>query len=84
MLQQVLAKRTFHGSSVVVNCDWSNWSRWTSCSKSCGGGIREKTRRVQTPARNGGVPCSGSGSQIESCNDQDCPGRILKQFQEII
>ena len=61
---------------VTVDCRWTSWSDWTSCSKTCGAGVREKSRQVQTPARNGGSQCLGSPKQIESCNDQDCPSKF--------
>ena len=36
---------------------------------------------MQTSAQNSGLPCSGSEMQAESCNDQECPGRLaINQF----
>ena len=67
---------------VTVDCDWTSWSDWSSCSKTCGAGVREKSRQVKTTAQNDGSPinlrfgspCSGSARQTESCNIQECPG----------
>merc|ERR1712062_340302 len=66
---------------VTVDCDWTSWSDWSSCSKTCGAGVRERSRQVKTTAQNDGSPinlrfgspCSGSARQTESCNIQECP-----------
>ena len=62
-----------------MDCLWSIWSEWAKCSKTCGDGVRKRVRHVQTSAQNGGLPCSGSEMQAESCNDQDCPGNKFKR-----
>merc|ERR1712079_104572 len=66
---------------VTVDCDWTSWSDWSSCSQTCGAGVREKSRQVKTTAQNDGSPinlrfgspCWGSARQTESCNIQECP-----------
>ena len=74
----ITVNNTFLLIIVTVDCTWSSWSDWTSCSKTCGGGIKEKSRQVQTPAENGGSRCPKSDrlSRI-ACNEHDCPGIIL-------
>merc|ERR1712087_5728 len=59
-------------NSDKVDCSWSTWSSWTSCSKTCGHGVKERTRQVLTPAQNRGSPCQGLSRQTQSCNDQGC------------
>ncbi|KAK6195018.1 hypothetical protein SNE40_000537 [Patella caerulea] len=66
--------------SCPVNGGWSLWStpRYSSCSKSCGGGIltRTYTRSCSNPTpRYGGRTCSGSTTRSErvSCNTAACP-----------
>merc|ERR1712079_328177 len=56
-----------------VDCRWNNWSDWTSCSKTCGQGSKNRRREVQTRARNGGSQCQGLSRQTQSCNVRDCP-----------
>jgi len=56
-----------------VDCRWNNWSDWTSCSKTCGQGSKNRRREVQTRARNGGSQCQGLSMQTQSCNVRDCP-----------
>lgn len=50
-----------------VNGDWSGWS---GCSVSCGGGTQTRSCTNPSPA-NGGASCGGSSTQ--SCNTQACP-----------
>lgn len=49
-----------------VNCQWSAWS---ACSVSCGGGTQTRYHVVE--AANGGNPCYGNYTQ--ACNTQECP-----------
>ncbi|HWQ59671.1 MAG TPA: thrombospondin type-1 domain-containing protein, partial [Candidatus Fimivivens sp.] len=46
-----------------------NWSDWSACSASCGGGIQTRTCTNPAPA-NGGADCVGSATQ--ACNTQSC------------
>uniref|UniRef100_A0A915K6N0 Uncharacterized protein n=1 Tax=Romanomermis culicivorax TaxID=13658 RepID=A0A915K6N0_ROMCU len=42
---------------------WSDWSEWSKCSRSCGQGNRQRTRKC-TPVADG---CLGSGDNVEPC-----------------
>jgi hypothetical protein len=55
-----------------VNCVVSDWSSYSTCDKSCGGGIQTKTRTVLTEPSNGGSTCPVL-TQTQSCNTQPCP-----------
>lgn len=57
--------------SCNVNCVVGSWGNWGSCSKSCGGGTRTRTRSVVTPQSGNGAACP-SLSQSQSCNTQCC------------
>uniref|UniRef100_A0A670ZQI7 Uncharacterized protein n=1 Tax=Pseudonaja textilis TaxID=8673 RepID=A0A670ZQI7_PSETE len=47
--------------------DWGFWSPWTSCTVSCGGGLRSRSRACDSPApRGGGDYCEGPPTQVES------------------
>ena len=57
-----------------VDCVWSSWSDWSSCSKSCDEGIKTKTRTKLTEASNGGSDCTGEVVNAIPCNEGECPG----------
>ena len=38
----------------TVNCQWGQWGTWTSCTQTCGGGIKTSTRKKQVQNGNGG------------------------------
>ncbi|XP_050404334.2 uncharacterized protein LOC126820417 isoform X1 [Patella vulgata] len=58
----------------LVNGGWSKWS-YTSCSVTCGQGIRTRFRHCNNPTpTNGGAYCEGHVSDAINCNQQKCPG----------
>ena len=56
------------GWNCYTRCD-GEWSAWSACSATCGGGTQTRTCTNPAPA-NGGLDCSGPSSQI--CNTQAC------------
>ena len=54
-----------------VDCILSDWSDWSSCSKSCGGGTHTRTRNIKQKPLNGGAPC-GPLEDTQDCNPQKC------------
>ena len=64
---------------VVVDGRWSNWGGWTSCSKSCGTGFKERFRSCTRPApKFGGKPCTGEVRETHECNNHPCPGKTRR------
>lgn len=55
------------------DCQWSEWTQWTPCSKLCGGGKIKRFRDIAIPRKNGGEPCVGQAEQEADCNVLDCP-----------
>ena len=51
---------------VALSSSAWKWSAWSSCTKSCGGGTKERSRLC------GGQPCSGEKPQIKTCNNIRC------------
>ncbi|KAG7490579.1 A disintegrin and metalloproteinase with thrombospondin motifs 3 [Solea senegalensis] len=58
---------------------WGSWSKYGSCSRSCGTGVRFRTRLCNNPApSNGGQDCPGVNYEYQLCNTDDCP----KHFED--
>lgn len=56
-------------SILVVDGGFTEWSAWTTCTKTCSG-IRHRTRSCSDPVpRCNGKPCQGDNSQTVTCND---------------
>ncbi|OWK57262.1 Hemicentin-1 [Lonchura striata] len=63
----------------AVDGKWSPWSSWSTCSVSCGGGSRQRTRHCSDPAPQfGGHKCEGSDIQMDFCNSDPCPALITQ------
>ncbi|XP_068809627.1 hemicentin-1 isoform X4 [Struthio camelus] len=57
-----------------VDGKWATWTSWSTCTVSCGGGSRQRTRRCSDPAPQfGGHKCEGNDIQIDFCNSDPCP-----------
>lgn len=55
-----------------VDCVVSDiWDEWGECSKKCGSGIKERTRKVVQEALNGGKPCPTTLEKIP-CEGNQC------------
>ncbi|XP_054082608.1 ADAMTS-like protein 1 isoform X4 [Zeugodacus cucurbitae] len=70
MLQQKRAKSSSIVSSAsgIKDGQWSGWSEWSTCSRSCDGGIMQQIRRCYNT--NG---CKGESVRYRICNMQPCP-----------
>lgn len=67
--------RVFAVCCVVVDGYWHEWSNWTSCNVSCGGGSIWRRRRCEQPLF-GGENCTGPSVELQDCNTFPCPGII--------
>ncbi|XP_033619477.1 A disintegrin and metalloproteinase with thrombospondin motifs 20 isoform X5 [Fukomys damarensis] len=57
-----------------VDGEWGPWRPYSSCSRTCGGGIKSTTRLCNRPEpRNGGKYCVGRRMKFRSCNTDSCP-----------
>ncbi|KPP59981.1 hypothetical protein Z043_122053, partial [Scleropages formosus] len=53
---------------------WGEWTAWTECTKSCGGGVRSRRRECDSPTPQGdGDYCEGRSTEISPCNTDHCP-----------
>lgn len=57
-----------------IDGQWSSWSEWSTCSRSCGGGVTSRERECNKPfPQYGGKQCEGVANVSMLCNDQECP-----------
>ncbi|MGH0153391.1 UNVERIFIED_CONTAM: hypothetical protein FKN15_041924 [Acipenser sinensis] len=58
-----------------MDCGWSAWTQWSSCSKTCDVGTRRRYRSgTNPPAAFGGRECPGSSVDMDFCSLQSCKG----------
>ena len=50
---------------------WTDWTEWSACSTSCGGGARSRTRKCAA-----GQICAGNNRDWQICNHQCCKGEL--------
>ena len=74
-----------------INGNYTGWSNWTECSKSCEGGTQYRSRNCTNPKpAYGGRNCSwlGPPDETRSCNDQPGPGNYknsqMNSFHETV
>ncbi|CAG04803.1 unnamed protein product, partial [Tetraodon nigroviridis] len=54
---------------------WGSWSKFGSCSRTCGGGVRSRSRQCNNPPpAYGGRDCPGSSFDYQMCNTEECAG----------
>uniref|UniRef100_A0A8C4KFQ2 ADAM metallopeptidase with thrombospondin type 1 motif 14 n=1 Tax=Dromaius novaehollandiae TaxID=8790 RepID=A0A8C4KFQ2_DRONO len=54
---------------------WSSWSKFGSCSRTCGGGVRSRSRSCSNPPpAYGGRHCPGATYEYQVCSPEECPG----------
>lgn len=64
--------------SEALDGGYTEWSAWTTCLASCGGGVQERFRKCsRPPPAFGGLDCRHIGPALESreCNNAPCPGK---------
>lgn len=60
-----------------ANGAWSSFGSYTSCTVTCGGGLKYRSRTCTNPSPSGGgSSCSGSSTQSASCNSDPCPATV--------
>ena len=65
----------------AVDGSWSIWGIWSSCSRTCGAGVKRRDRDCDDPQpQNGGDDCSGSDEQTQFCEESQCAGITKNTF----
>ena len=63
----------FSNFTFLVNGGWGVWGSFGKCSKTCGGGLKEKIRRCNKPsAKYGGLECNGKDKISRPCRIKPC------------
>merc|ERR1719235_51140 len=80
--------RACNSQSCESDCELSEWSKWTWCSKDCDGGTRKRTKHI-TKSPEGQGKCPGAWSkdrlQYKSCNNMRCPtGLTCKSELDVV
>ncbi|XP_070817740.1 hemicentin-1 [Chaetodon trifascialis] len=66
--------RRCQGKPCPVDGNWSEWSVWEECSRTCGQGNRTRVRICSNPpAQHGGRPCEGKAVEVIMCSVRPCP-----------
>ena len=79
-----------HFVKFLVDCMWSSWEAWSTCSKSCGGGKRSSKRtsnqlsqrdHPSNATTEGNDDCPTEDTREEECNADPCPGIHLSSLR---
>ncbi|KAK7002604.1 sushi von Willebrand factor type A EGF and pentraxin domain-containing protein 1 [Biomphalaria glabrata] len=62
-------------SACPIDGQFGDWTTWSPCSTTCGGGVMTRDRKCDSPAPSqGGQDCNMSEARdTKSCNQQACP-----------
>ncbi|XP_062392780.1 A disintegrin and metalloproteinase with thrombospondin motifs 2 [Sardina pilchardus] len=82
-------KHCFKGHCITLTPDilrqdgsWGQWSKFGSCSRTCGGGVRFRTRQCDNPIpANGGRTCYGNSYEFQLCSIEEC-AKAFADFRE--
>uniref|UniRef100_A0A3Q0RL63 ADAM metallopeptidase with thrombospondin type 1 motif 15 n=1 Tax=Amphilophus citrinellus TaxID=61819 RepID=A0A3Q0RL63_AMPCI len=70
--------------NVKVDGHWGKWGLFSSCSRTCGGGVQLSKRECNNPVpSHGGKYCIGVRVKYRSCNLNSCPdtGKTFREEQ---
>ncbi|XP_051573018.1 A disintegrin and metalloproteinase with thrombospondin motifs 18-like [Myxocyprinus asiaticus] len=57
----------------AVHGQWSGWSEWSDCSRTCGGGVMHQERSCNSPSpQHNGKFCQGPSRLHQLCNTKPC------------
>lgn len=62
------------GATSCNACTYGAWLPWGACDKTCEGGMRTRTRPIDSAAPEAQDQCSGS--ETNACNSVPCPHRV--------
>lgn len=84
--QEVSPCNTAPCDQACIDGLWSEWSRWTECSATCGTGFRWRHRYQERQASSCGIAATGEAQQWEPCHgparDTDMCGNVDCKLSE--
>jgi len=60
-------------TNLCVDCLWTEWTAWDTCSQSCNGGAQGRSRSVARTVQGGGSNCTGDSAEERNCSTWKCP-----------
>lgn len=66
-----------------IDCQLSEWTAWSDCSKPCEGGEKIRTRQIIYGPQNGGLTC-GETTEIQPCNEMPCDTNAQQPIQQAL
>ena len=79
LLSSVAIQIDFLFFSDPVNGGYTDWSAWSTCSKTCGDGFMQRSRKCTNPPPKYGGICVGSSIGNKLCNE-GCKAGILNKL----
>ena len=68
-----LKKLTTSYYYIKVDGAFGDWSEWSECTATCGGGYQTRTRECNNPAPQfGGLDCEGDLTECQLCSMEFC------------
>ena len=61
----------------VLPAQWQVWGDWSQCTASCGQGLKMRARSCFDPESGSDQACSGSSTEVEECNEEECTGTLV-------
>jgi len=72
-------KEACNSQNCDANCKLKKWSRWSKCTRGCGGGLKLRRKMIKVPARGTGLcpkTLSKDRWQAQVCNSKQCPAPV--------
>ncbi|XP_051962929.1 ADAMTS-like protein 2 isoform X2 [Xyrauchen texanus] len=86
--EEGVASNSLEDGLEVITYWWGEWTKWTACTRICGGGVMSQERhclkqRKKTTTGKDNMTCSGNAKKYHLCNTKECPatGRSFREEQ---
>ncbi|XP_077137606.1 ADAMTS-like protein 2 [Ranitomeya variabilis] len=80
------ASNSLEDGTDVTTFWWGEWTKWTACTRTCGGGVKSQERHCLRQRRKslsslGTKNCTGTSKRYQLCKVQECPSNS-RSFRE--